>query len=59
MTSIWRCSQNIFGNGFSSLTINLVEQETGLVFARVLEHAGVYKRSPEGQEAFLRFIRQV
>ena len=24
MTSIWRCSQNIFGNGFSSLTINCI-----------------------------------
>ncbi len=34
-------------------------KETGLVFAQVLEHAGVYKRTPEGQAAFLRFIQQV
>lgn len=37
----------------------IVRQETGLVFARVLEHAGVYRRDGAGQEAFLRFVRQV
>ena len=37
----------------------IVEKETGLVFAQVLEHAGVYKRTPEGREAFLRFLGQV
>ena len=26
------------------------------VFKKVLEHAGVYKRTPEGKAAFLRFI---
>ena len=31
----------------------------GLVFAKVLEHAGVYARTPEGKEAFLRFLEQV
>ena len=34
----------------------LLRQEVGAVFATVLEHAGVFKRTPEGQEAFLRFI---
>ena len=37
----------------------VLEQEVGKVFARVLEHAGVYKRTPEGQTAFLRFIDAV
>ena len=37
----------------------IVQKETGLVFAKVLEHAGVYKRTPEGKAAFLRFIEQV
>ena len=37
----------------------IVEKETGLVFAQVLEDAGVYKRTPEGREAFLRFLGQV
>ena len=37
----------------------VVYKETGLVFAQVLEHAGVYARTPAGQEAFLRFLRQV
>lgn len=35
---------------------DIIRQETGKVFARVLEDAGVYKRIPEGREAFLRFI---
>lgn len=33
----------------------ILQEEIGLVFARVLEHAGVYKRTPEGKAAFLRF----
>ncbi|WP_130868684.1 UDP-glucose--hexose-1-phosphate uridylyltransferase [Intestinimonas massiliensis (ex Afouda et al. 2020)] len=39
--------------------LETVYHETGLVFAKVLEHAGVYARTPAGQEAFLRFLRQV
>ena len=39
--------------------LDIVQKETGLVFAQVLEHAGVYKRTPEGKEAFLRFLAQV
>ena len=38
--------------------LDIVEKETGLVFARVLEHAGVYKRTAEGKAAFLRFLEQ-
>jgi UDPglucose--hexose-1-phosphate uridylyltransferase len=37
----------------------IIQDEVGLVFARVLEHAGVYKRTAKGQEAFLRFIKSV
>ena len=36
--------------------LDIVQKETGLVFAQVLEHAGVYKRTKEGKEAFLRFL---
>lgn len=39
--------------------LDVVYHEVGLVFAQVLEHAGVYARTPDGQEAFLRFLRQV
>ena len=39
--------------------LEIVQKETGLVFAQVLEHAGVYGRGPEGKAAFLRFIQQV
>ena len=33
----------------------LLRREVGEVFRQVLEDAGVYKRTPEGQEAFARF----
>ncbi len=35
------------------------EDEIGLVFMQVLEDAGVYKRTTEGKEAFLRFIKEL
>ena len=38
---------------------DIVRRETGLVFARVLEHAGVFKRTDAGREAFLRFLSAV
>jgi UDPglucose--hexose-1-phosphate uridylyltransferase len=34
----------------------ILKREVGAVFCRVLEDAGVYKRTPEGQAAFLRFL---
>ena len=37
----------------------LLRQEVGAVFAQVLEHAGVFKCTPEGRETFLRFIQSV
>lgn len=43
----------------AACALEVVKRETGLVFARVLEHAGVYKRTPEGRTAFLRFIESV
>ena len=39
--------------------LDIVHAETGKVFAKVLEHAGVYARSEQGTEAFLRFIHAV
>ena len=39
--------------------LDIVQKETGLVFAQVLEHAGVYKRTAEGKAAFLRFVDHV
>lgn len=39
--------------------MEIVNQETGKVFARVLEDAGVYKRNKQGQEAFMRFVENV
>ena len=37
----------------------ILRDEIGKVFAKVLEHAGVYKRDEAGQEAFMRFINRV
>ncbi len=37
----------------------IIEKEIGLVFMEVLEDAGVYKRTPEGQAAFDRFIKKI
>ncbi len=34
----------------------ILKAEVGKVFATVLEHAGVYKRTPEGKDAFVRFL---
>lgn len=37
----------------------ILKKEVGLVFATVLEHAGVYKWNTEGKAAFLRFAESV
>ncbi|HFI0305638.1 TPA: UDP-glucose--hexose-1-phosphate uridylyltransferase [Streptococcus suis] len=37
----------------------IVRTSVGQIFARVLEDAGVYKRTPEGQAAFRRFVEFV
>lgn len=37
----------------------ILQQEIGLVFSKVLEHAGVYKRTPEGTDGFLRFLGSI
>lgn len=37
----------------------ILQKEVGQVFAKVLEYAGVYKRTPEGQAAFDRFLKKL
>ena len=39
--------------------LDIILQETGKVFAEVLEDAGVYKNHAEGKEAFRRFVSYV
>ncbi|MDF2586225.1 MAG: UTP-hexose-phosphate uridylyltransferase [Anaerocolumna sp.] len=45
---------------YNNITVDniteIIHDEIGLVFSKVLEHAGVYKRDTLGQDAFLRFI---
>ena len=40
-------------------TAAILQEEVGQVFAKVLEHAGVYKRTEDGRKAFLRFVEVV
>ena len=39
--------------------LDIVKAETGKVFAQVLEHCGVYARTPEGKERFLKFLSTI
>ena len=39
--------------------MDIIKAETGKVFLHVLEDAGVYKCTPEGREAFMRFLESV
>ena len=36
--------------------MDIIQKEVGIVFGKVLEHAGVYKRDEAGRAAFQRFI---
>ena len=49
-------SKNILTKENTSCILRI---EVGKVFAKVLEHAGVFKRTPEGRAAFLHFIDKV
>ena len=39
--------------------LEIVQESVGKIFARVLEDAGVYKQTEEGQATFMRFVEQV
>ena len=39
--------------------MDILKKEVGIVFSKVLEHAGVYHRDAAGKQAFLRFIQSV
>lgn len=39
--------------------MDIIKKETGIVFGKVLEHAGVYKRDDAGKAAFQRFIDSI
>ncbi len=43
----------------ASNVTDILHDEVGKVFSTVLEHAGVYKKTPEGDAAFMRFIESV
>ena len=46
-----------FTNKSEDDTIEILKTETGIVFSKVLEHAGVYKCNEQGLAAFERFIK--
>ena len=37
----------------------IIQKEIGLVFSKVLEHAGVFKRNAKGSAAFGRFVSTI
>ena len=43
----------------SENVMDILQDEVALVFSKVLEHAGVYKRDQEGQNAFGRFVQSL
>ena len=43
----------------SENAMDILQKEVGVVFATVLEHAGVYKCTDEGRTAFMRFINSM
>ena len=50
----------LFSYNVTSENVNeILQTETGKVFARVLEDAGVYKRNQEGRDGFIRFLKKV
>ena len=57
-TGLSKSKKNI-QNINSSNVKEIVERETGLVFARCLEDAGVYKQDEAGLEGFNRFVERV
>lgn len=52
-----------FSSKYDSITADnvdeILETEIGIVFKKVLEHAGVYKNTEEGEAAFMRFIESL
>lgn len=52
-----------FSSKYAEITrenvMDILRKEIGLVFSKVLEHAGVYKRDDKGQEAFDRFVEKL
>ena len=50
---------NYAGKVNKNTIMSILEKEVGIVFSKVLEHAGVYKRDEEGQKAFDRFTQSL
>ena len=51
----WKGNYNITKENIDEI----LQKEIGLVFMKVLEDAGVYKRTPEGKAAFKRFVESL
>ena len=48
-----------YGKDVFFIVDNILKTEVGLVFSKVLEHAGVFKRNTEGTNAFIKFAESV
>jgi UDPglucose--hexose-1-phosphate uridylyltransferase len=43
----------------STNSSDILKEEVGIVFATILEHAGVFKRTKVGEEAFIKFLSTI
>ena len=54
-----RVKYDSFNGKNKDAIIEIIKKETGIVFSKVLEHAGVYKCNEDGLAAFERFIAAI
>ena len=52
---LWRSNYDITADNVN----DIIRKEVGIVFAHVLEDAGVYKCTDKGREDFMRFVESV
>ena len=48
--------KNIVSQNNGEITMDILKEEIGKTFSKVLEHAGVFKRDDIGKNAFQKFI---
>ena len=58
VSTLDRINYQYFNQLLNNRTI-ILNEEIGKVFCKVLEHAGVYKRTKEGKKAFVKFAESV
>ena len=55
LVCVYDDSINMVKDGYEQ---ELIKKEVGIIFSRVLEDAGVFKRNEKGQEGFNKFLNK-